>query len=45
MNQPTLVFSVCSGRVTIIVKLYGEVTPEREAHERESAKHRAEQLS
>jgi hypothetical protein len=45
MDQPTLTFSVTSGKVTIHVRLYGEVTAEREAEERRSAQHRAEQLS
>ncbi len=42
---PTRVLKAVRGETTIIRKLYGPVTPEREAQEQKEVEHRAEQLN
>lgn len=45
MGLPTIAFTMRSGRVSIKVELYGEVSSERYTAELKVAQHRAEQLS
>lgn len=44
MLTPTITFQTEIGSIIVKTSLYGLVTPERLAHERNVARHRAEQL-